>query len=316
MRHQCSNCSGEFFDDDPSSSPPARVFCVFCGTPLSLPAAERSSAVPFSPDFAREASFALGVITAPSSDFPDTLKPFPAGGELSKPRIDSLSPLEHQTEPPPAEAELPPWRLRKFWTSLAVGFGVGAVAAAVLGQRAKPQAVVAASAASAARLVVPPPAAPPLAISGCPVVPAAAPLVSAEPVVEKKPAVTPVLEKRFWLERARSAQHQYRLDDAERFYRRVLAASPRDSEALAGVGEVELLRGARTEAGAKFREALEANADYLPALVALADLHWDSGQTEQARGEYRHIVDNYSADLFPPYVSQRLEADACAPQCQ
>ncbi|HYP86532.1 MAG TPA: hypothetical protein VEQ59_00225, partial [Polyangiaceae bacterium] len=180
MRHRCSNCSGEFFDDDSSTSPSARVFCVFCGTPQPLSSQERSSGVPFSADVEREESFALGVISAPNPEFPETLKQFRAGGTVTKPSIDSLSPLEGETEPLEPQPELPPWRLRKFWMSLAVGFGVGAVAAAVLGQRTAARPV------AAVPLVAPKPAAPGVAISGCPAVPMAAPVVSSEPVAVKK----------------------------------------------------------------------------------------------------------------------------------
>jgi tetratricopeptide (TPR) repeat protein len=315
MRHECSNCLSEFFDDATSGNALERVFCVFCGTPLAPPGEERASAVPFSADFQRDESFALGVIGRASSDFPDTLKQFRAHGAGAKPRNDSLSPVQTETEQPVLKPEVAPWRLRRFWTSLAIGFGVGAVAAAVVGQRTAARAKVVV-AASAPVVAAPQPGAPSLALSGCPVPSAAPPVTSAAAVAAPKPPVTPVLEKRFWLERARAAQHQYRLADAERFYRRVLVQAPRDSEALAGVGEVELLRGAPLAADARFREALDANADYLPALIALADLHWQSGQAEDARGEYRNIVEHYSADLYPTYVSQRLEAEACVPQCQ
>ena len=134
--------------------------------------------------------------------------------------------------------------------------------------------------------------------------------------VAARPSVTPTLERRFWLDRARSSQRQYRLADAERFYRRALDQTPHDSEALAGLGELALLRGATDVADARFREALVANSSYVPAQVALADLQWQSGRAEDARHAYRQIVEQYSADLYPPYVAQRLEGDACVPQCQ
>jgi tetratricopeptide (TPR) repeat protein len=291
------------------------VFCVFCGTELPSPRDERPSGVPFSADFPRDDSFALGVIGGTSSEFPDTLKQFRAHGARAKARVDSLSPVQTEAEPSPPQRAPVPWRLGKFWTSLAIGFGVGAVVAAVLAQRGVSHPPEPAAA------VVPRPrhAAPaPIVLSGCAVTSAAPPPPppSTTPVVTTKPAVTPVLERSFWLERARTAQRQYRLIDAERFYRRVLSLAPRDSEALAGVGELELLRGAPQAAGARFREALDSNADYVPALVALADLHWQAGDAETARREYRDIIEHYSEDLYPPYVAQRLARDACAPQCE
>ncbi len=312
MKHQCTSCFREFFDDDPSSTAEQRVFCVFCGT--AVPQRDRpSSAVPFSADFPREEAFALGVLGAAGSAFPDTLRQFRAHGAGAKPSTDSLMPVHTESEG--AEGAPAPWRLGKFWTSLAIGFAVGAVAAAVLGQRSEPAAsAVAASPRVEARAV----AAPSAALTGCTAASAApaAPTAPSAVAVVSKPPVTPVLEKRFWLERARAAQHQYRLADAEQFYRRVLARAPRDSEALSGLGEVELLRGATGAADAHFREALDANEDYVPAQVALADSLWQTGRAEDARRAYRHIVEHYSTDSYPPYVNQRLESAACAPQCQ
>lgn len=307
MRHLCSHCSGEFFDDAPSSSPAERVFCVFCGTPLPHRPQLDAQGVPFSADFPREEGFALGVIGAANAGFPDTLRQFRAHG-ASAAKLDSLAPVHTEPNDAPREPAAAPWRLGKFWTSLAVGFAVGACAAVLFGERAASPPSAAAPVPPAAKVAA-------TVLSGCAAPSAAAPTIVSAPVVESKPAVTPALEKRFWLERARTAQRNYRLADAERFYRRALSQAPRDSEALAGLGELELLRGASSEAGARFREALSANENYLPARVALADLQWQAGHADDARREYRHIVEQYSADLFPPYVSQRLEADACVPQC-
>jgi tetratricopeptide (TPR) repeat protein len=310
MRHYCSSCSSEFFDEAASSSSPGGVFCVFCGVPLPPPREQQAGRVPFSADFPREEASALGVIGAPGSEFPDTLKQFRAYGARAKPQADSLSPIQTDTERAELLPERAPWRSRRFWSSLAVGFGVGAVVAAVVaGRDASPAPVsVVASAPPPAPVVLP-------VVSGCPVVQAPTTIASAAPSSSRKPQVTPVLERRFWLERARSAQRGFRLLDAERFYRRVLALARRDSEALAGVGELEMLRGAPLAAGARFREALDANADYVPALVALADLHWQTGDVETARQEYREIVERYASDLYPPYVGQRLQQDACVPAC-
>lgn len=304
MKHRCASCQGEFSDEAPSSSPAARVFCVFCGK--QLPSADDS--VPFSADFPREEGFALGVIGTPSAGFPDTLRQFRAHG-AAKSKTDSLRPVSTELAP---ESERPrPRRLRPspFWASLGVGFAVGAIAALLLGIRAP---------ASAPRAAAPPPTEPVKAAAAPIVLPACSAVASAAPPakVPPKPSVTPVLERRFWLERARGAQRQYRLEEAERFYRRVLAQAPRDSEALTGLGELALLSGSADVADARFREALDVNADYVPALVARADLSWQSGQTEAAREAYRSLVDHYSADLYPPYVTQRLSGDTCAPQCR
>jgi hypothetical protein len=227
----------------------------------------------------------------------------------AKPKTDSLMPVSTELAPQSERPRPPRARPSPFWTSLGIGFAVGAIAALVLGVRAP---------APAPRAAAAPPTEPmkaatvPIALPACSAVTSAAPPVVATP----KPPVTPVLERRFWLERARAAQRQYRLAEAERFYRRVLAQAPRDSEALTGLGELAVLGGSTDVADARFREALDVNADYVPALVARADLSWQSGQTEVAREAYRSLVDHYAADLYPPYVNQRLSADTCAPQCR
>lgn len=319
MRHHCSRCASDFFDDSLSSSPPAVVFCVFCGAPLRAPPAthdEVERRVPFSAEFPREEASALGVISSGSSAFPDTLKQFRAAGRDGTPRPDSLSPVHAGRDESEPRPELDDGQARKFWASLSIGLGVGALAAAIFAQRStSPAPVSAAPPLQPVRA-----AAAPVALSGCavtsaaPLASVALPAPSSAPSVTKPP-VTPALERSFWLERARAAQRGYRLTDAERFYRRVLTLSPRDSEALAGVGELALLRGTPAVADAHFREALESNPDYLPALVGLADLRWESGDAEAARRQYTNIVEHYSDDLYPPYVKLRLEADACSPRC-
>jgi hypothetical protein len=315
MRHQCSNCFSEFSDDAPSSSPAKRVFCVFCGTQLEPPGPAGAIPIPFSIEHSHEDTSALGVIGGNRSGFPETLRQFRVG--RGPHRSDSLSPVHGESEEQRPESIAAPWRTDRFWLSLAGGFGVGACVALLFSVREpSPASVLRSAAARPAAPVAP--AAPTvtaarLALPGC--VASAAPVLAVAPVDEAKPPVTPVLEKRFWLERARSAQHHYRLAEAERFYRRVLLHAPRDSEALSGLGEVELLRGQRAAGEAHFHEALAANADYVPARVALADSYWQAGQAGAARDEYRKIVEQYSADLLPPHVSQRLESDACLPQC-
>jgi hypothetical protein len=311
MRHQCTSCLREFFDDAPSASPPPRVFCVFCGTQLPLRSETAEGAVPFSADFPREQDFALGVIGAAPSGFPDTLRQFRVRGR--SPSGDSLMPLASDSDETEGEASgRALWRSRPFWTSLVVGFGVGALAALFVSLSPSGRPPVAPRAAAAA--VVPTvPAPPPL--PAAPLVTCVGTASAAPAVVAARPPTSPALERRFWLERARAAQRGYHLNEAERFYRRALAQAPRDSEALAGLGEVELLRGTVSAADAHFHEALEANADYVPALVAVADIRWQSGQAEAAREAYRQIVEHYSADLYPPYVAQRSAA-ACVPQCQ
>jgi tetratricopeptide (TPR) repeat protein len=94
-----------------------------------------------------------------------------------------------------------------------------------------------------------------------------------------------------------------------------LARAPRDSEALSGLGELELLRGTIDLADAHFKAAIDANSNYVPALIAAADIRWESGRVEEARQAYLDIVEHYSADLYPPYVALR-SAPATPPLCE
>jgi thioredoxin-like negative regulator of GroEL len=123
------------------------------------------------------------------------------------------------------------------------------------------------------------------------------------------------MERRWVLERARSEQRQYHLTRAEDLYRQILMHAPHDSEALSGLGELELLRGTTDLADAHFQAALSANADYIPARIAAADIRWQSGQVEAARRAYLDIVDRYSPDSYPPYVTLR-SSTATFPACE
>jgi Tfp pilus assembly protein PilF len=145
-----------------------------------------------------------------------------------------------------------------------------------------------------------------------------APVCSAAPAPPASSAVPkPVkdaLDRSWLLDRARYHQRAYRLAKAELAYRQVLALAPRDSEALAGLGELELLRGAPDQADQRFRQALQANEHYLPAKVAVADLRWQTGRAQEARDAYQDIVEHYSAGAYPPYVAQR-SSSADFPDC-
>jgi tetratricopeptide (TPR) repeat protein len=121
-------------------------------------------------------------------------------------------------------------------------------------------------------------------------------------------------DRRWLLDRARSEQRLYRIASAERLYRQILAHAPQDSEALSGLGELDLLRGTVDLADQHFQAALDANSNYIPALIAAADIRWQSGRSEEARQQYLDIVDHYSADSYPPYVALR-SVPAATPVC-
>lgn len=347
MTHYCTACTSEFDDDSITPANADCVHCVFCGA--KIPLARRASAqaptsvVPFSKDYEREEAFALGVINHSGPGFPDTLRQFRVP---SAPRPDSLSPLAHGSAPPSGLPAPAPRRLASLSLSLSVGFGVGvALAFAAVSLRSS-TGVRRAALASAA----PAPASQPLAVAKQTVEPApptaagseSAPRMPALSVLSTSAASTastassaspalattvappvrfagakPTAEqnRRWWLDRARAEQRQYHLTAAEQLYRLVLAHTPNDSEALSGLGELDLLRGTVDLASAHFQQALAANANYIPALIAAADLHWQAGRTEEARQAYLDIVEHYSADLYPPYVALR-STPVATPPCE
>lgn len=330
MQHRCETCLREFSDDSGPLPRRSHVHCVFCGAAIPLPRAQaRVGAPPFSNDVQREADFALGVLGAVGAGFPDTLRQFrvkqpplpslPGGPSRDG---DSLAPLAGDGDGEEAErVVVPVWRGVSFWASLGIGFAVGALLAygAALARRTpETHASAVAARASAAPPSERPAAAAVTAPSPAPVNGSAASTGSvASALPGRKPApprLDAMAERRFMLERARDEQRRYRLDAAERLYRQVLARAPQDSEALSGLGELELLRGTTDLARERFDQALSANASYVPARIAVADLEWQAGHVEAARQAYRDIVDLFGSDLYPPYVAQR-SAVGEPPQC-
>jgi hypothetical protein len=320
MTHYCTACSSEFDDDSMTPPEAERVHCVFCGARIPLrrsdAARARASMVPFSKDYEREEAFALGVINPTGPGFPDTLRQFRV---RTSPKLDSLTPHAQGSEPPSAPVPVPR-RLRSLSVSLSVGFGVGvAIAFAAVSLRPHddaPRSTAPAAAAPPALATVMQPAAMPAAANAPLATPAAPPKADAPVAAAARPLpVTAEQDRRWALDRARSEQRQYRISAAERLYRQILARAPHDSEALSGLGELDLLRGTVDLADAHFQEALDANANYIPALIAAADIRWQSGRVEEARQAYLDIVDHYSADLYPPYVALR-SAPATTPVCE
>lgn len=333
MTHYCTTCLSEFEDDSGPLPDADCVHCVFCGARIALTSRRPppASVVPFSKDYEREEAFALGVINGNGPGFPDTLREFRV--RSSQRGLDSLTPLAQGSEPPIASAPPAPRvprRLASLSASLSVGFAIGvAIAFAAVSLRPEAKAPSAAAGAPAPRpvagessLAKPTPAEPRAVPAPAPEAAAAAPPAKlAQPLVNSPTRIvsTPAQDRRWLVDRARAEQRLYRLAAAERLYRQALLISPQDSEALSGLGELELLRGTLDLAEARFQEALNANANYIPALIAAADLRWQSGRAEEARQQYQDIVDHYESDSYPPYVVLRSAAvtpPACSPAAQ
>jgi hypothetical protein len=280
--------------------------------------------LPFSPDYEREEAFALGVINGKSSGFPDTLRQFRIPDFTPQP--DSLTPLAQGSAPPSPLPPAPPRRFASLTVSLSVGFAVGVVLAfAAISLRAPSHTPTAATMTTTPvpTTVAFPPPTPAHTAEPAPAARAVATPALDPPKPSKGPlaltavkvAATPEQDRRWLLDLARSEQRRYRIVAAERLYRQILVRAPQDSEALSGLGELELLRGTVDLADQHFQAALDANSHYIPALIAAADIRWQSGRTEEARQAYLNIVNHYSADSYPPYVALRSVPTA-TPVCE
>jgi tetratricopeptide (TPR) repeat protein len=94
-------------------------------------------------------------------------------------------------------------------------------------------------------------------------------------------------------------------DRAERVYQGVLASSPNDSQALAGLGDVLRMRHDPSGAIDAYKRALGVNPSYVPAALGLADTQWAEGDHASAARSYRSIVDHFPDGTYPAYVNQR-----------
>ncbi|MDF2693176.1 MAG: repeat protein, partial [Labilithrix sp.] len=63
------------------------------------------------------------------------------------------------------------------------------------------------------------------------------------------------------------------------------------------------LSGAR----ASYKRVLAINPNYMPAVVGLADVEWDSGDKATATRMYKDIVDRYPEGAYPGRVKLRAE---------
>jgi predicted Zn finger-like uncharacterized protein len=102
-------------------------------------------------------------------------------------------------------------------------------------------------------------------------------------------------------------------DRARRIYEALVSRNPGDSEALAGIGDVERAQGNSANAIAAYKRALAVNPSYLPALLGVADTEWASGDRASARRSYKEIGDHFPEGTYPSYVRARSEAPAPAP---
>lgn len=59
-------------------------------------------------------------------------------------------------------------------------------------------------------------------------------------------------------------------------------------------------------AQALFERALQSNANYVPAWVALGDIDWLNGHPERAACRYQFVATHAAPGSYPPYITQRI----------
>jgi tetratricopeptide (TPR) repeat protein len=110
-----------------------------------------------------------------------------------------------------------------------------------------------------------------------------------------------------------AAQQAIRKGDwnrARQIYEALVSRNPSDSEALAGLGDVERAQGNTGGAISAYRRALAVNPSYLPALLGVADTEWSSGDRGSAQRAYKDIEERFPEGTYPPYVKNRAEPAA------
>jgi predicted Zn finger-like uncharacterized protein len=101
-------------------------------------------------------------------------------------------------------------------------------------------------------------------------------------------------------------------DRARQIYEGLVARNPNDSEALAGIGDVDRAQGNTSGAIAAYKRALAVNPSYLPALLGAADTEWATGDRATAIRGYKDIADRFPEGTYPSYVKSRTEGSAPA----
>ncbi len=100
---------------------------------------------------------------------------------------------------------------------------------------------------------------------------------------------------------------------ARSIYEALVSKSPGDPEALTGLANVKRATGDSAGAIGDYKRALSANGSYLPAMIALADTYWASGQQGEAMRIYREIVDRFPESAYPAHIAKRVKGPATEP---
>lgn len=106
------------------------------------------------------------------------------------------------------------------------------------------------------------------------------------------------------------------MEGAGAAFEAALARNPQDSEALAGLADIERARHRLPQAQALYRRTLQVNPTFLPALISAADVDWELGERTSAERQYRDIVNRFPESAYPARVKERAEPRAVAESVQ
>ncbi len=112
-------------------------------------------------------------------------------------------------------------------------------------------------------------------------------------------------DPRFLLQQAESAKNSGDYERSRALYSSALAQNPSDSEALAGLGDVDHNAHNLPAAASYYKRALAVNPVYLPALVGLGDVEWESGDKDEAQRTYRDIIERFPEGTYPARIRKR-----------
>jgi predicted Zn finger-like uncharacterized protein len=102
-------------------------------------------------------------------------------------------------------------------------------------------------------------------------------------------------------------------DRAQMLFAAALDRNAHDTEALNGLAAIAHSRHDLNGARASYKRVLSINPSYVPALVGLGDVEFESGDQASAMKTYKEIVERFPEGTYPARVRQRIDAGAGAP---
>jgi tetratricopeptide (TPR) repeat protein len=98
------------------------------------------------------------------------------------------------------------------------------------------------------------------------------------------------------------------LDGAEKMYQSVIQRSPKNIDALSGLGDIARQRHQNATAAAFYDQILKVNRNHVPTLMARADMYWAAGNRILAVALYRRALSQVSpSDPVGQRALKRIE---------